>query len=221
MAEFVGDTPDMYEVGMRVCDSEGYRATVRYIGPVVAAKNKEEIWLGVEWDNHTRGKHDGSCVDDSGNLVRYFTCAFGAGSFVKIGKVIRGRSMLDALRDRYVDLDAPTVTLKDATMPDAFFLTSKGNKKGIEFVGEEKIRQRQQLSLLDKISLRFDNVSVVGNDLGPVISHVNEVDLQDNLLWKWNEVARIGQQIPGLKVLLLHNNRMEQMTSAVASSFPP
>lgn len=37
-------------MGARVCDSDGFKATVRYVGPVVAASNKEEIWLGVEWD---------------------------------------------------------------------------------------------------------------------------------------------------------------------------
>ena len=65
-------------VGCRVKDAEGYKATVRYIGPVAAAKNQEETWLGVEWDNQTRGKHDGSCVDSKGDLHRYFDCADGA-----------------------------------------------------------------------------------------------------------------------------------------------
>lgn len=131
----------MFHVGSRVRDSEGFRATVRYIGPVAAAKNKEEIWLGVEWDDKSRGKHDGSCVDDGGNLVRYFTCAYGAGSFVKQGKVSAGRTLIEALSDRYVTLDAPTITNdSDKALPDAFFVTSKGNQKSIEFVGEEKIR---------------------------------------------------------------------------------
>ncbi len=131
----------MFQVGSRVRDGEGFRATVRYIGPVAAAKNKEEIWLGVEWDDKSRGKHDGSCVDDKGDLVRYFTCAYGAGSFVKQAKVSAGRSLKDALSERYVTLDAPTITTEtDTALPDAFFITSKGNQKSIEFVGEEKIR---------------------------------------------------------------------------------
>jgi hypothetical protein len=108
---------------------------------VAAAKNKEEAWLGVEWDDKTRGKHDGSCVDDNGNLVRYFNCAYGAGSFVKQSKVSAGRSLRNALADRYVTLDAPTITNStDTSLPDAFVITSKGNQKSIEFVGEEKIR---------------------------------------------------------------------------------
>lgn len=126
-------------VGCRVIDSEGYRATVRYIGPVAGAKNQQEIWYGVEWDNASRGKHDGSCADPSGVLHKYFECAPGSGSFIKPAKVTYGRSFIEALRDRYVSLDAPSIS-EDAKLPNAFVSTSKGNQKSIEFVGEEKIR---------------------------------------------------------------------------------
>ena len=40
-------------------------ATIRFIGPVDSSKGE---WLGVEWDDPTRGKHDGSH-----NGKRYFT----------------------------------------------------------------------------------------------------------------------------------------------------
>jgi hypothetical protein len=49
-------------VGERVRDTDGYAATVRYIGPVASAKDQTAIYLGVEWDDATRGKHDGSAV---------------------------------------------------------------------------------------------------------------------------------------------------------------
>lgn len=130
---------NMFAVGNRVRDGDGFRATIRYIGPVAAAKNKEEVWLGVEWDDASRGKHDGSCLDGEGKLVRYFTCAYGAGSFIKPAKIVLGRSLVEALHDRYVTLDAPSIS-KDAALPEAYFTTSKGNQKSIEFVGEEKIR---------------------------------------------------------------------------------
>jgi hypothetical protein len=135
-------------VGCRVIDSEGYKATVRYIGPVAGAKNKEEIWFGVEWDNATRGKHDGSSADSSGVLHKYFECAPGSGSFIKPTKVTYGRSFLEALNDRYVRLDAPTIAEANAVLPNAFVTTSKGNQKSIEFVGEEKIRYEWIYSLI-------------------------------------------------------------------------
>jgi len=32
---------------------------VRYIGAVASAKDQAAVYLGVEWDDVTRGKHDG------------------------------------------------------------------------------------------------------------------------------------------------------------------
>ena len=56
---------DGFILGCRIRDvADGTRGTVKYIGPVAAAKNKSELWLGVEWDSTGRGKHDGSCLDE-------------------------------------------------------------------------------------------------------------------------------------------------------------
>ena len=46
----------------------GATCTVRYIGPVQHTKGS---WLGVEWDDSSRGKHDGSHGG-----VRYFDCTY-------------------------------------------------------------------------------------------------------------------------------------------------
>jgi hypothetical protein len=40
---------DGFSIGCRVRDVvDGTRGTVKYIGPVAAAKNKTEMWLGAE-----------------------------------------------------------------------------------------------------------------------------------------------------------------------------
>lgn len=44
----------------------GELCTARYVGAVQGTKGE---WLGVEWDDPTRGKHDGSHGG-----VRYFEC---------------------------------------------------------------------------------------------------------------------------------------------------
>lgn len=46
----------------------GAVGTVRYLGPV---HNTPGNWLGVEWDDPKRGKHDG--VKDG---KRYFSCRY-------------------------------------------------------------------------------------------------------------------------------------------------
>lgn len=128
-----------YKIGQRICDNENYKGTIRYIGSVITAKNSTDQWLGIEWDNPTRGKHDGSCVDSNNVTHRYFECAMGAGSFVKPNKITKGITFIQALHEKYVELDAPEIA-PDDILPNAFVATSKGHLKSIEFVGEKKIR---------------------------------------------------------------------------------
>ena len=51
--------------GRRISFS-GALCTVRYVGTIEGTKGD---WLGVEWDDPSRGKHDGSHGG-----VRYFEC---------------------------------------------------------------------------------------------------------------------------------------------------
>jgi len=44
----------------------GYRCTVRYVGHV---KGKEGDWLGIEWDDPSKGRHNGTH-----DGVKYFSC---------------------------------------------------------------------------------------------------------------------------------------------------
>lgn len=54
-------------IGQRL-SLKGHVCTVRYVGPV---QNKSGEWLGVEWDDPARGKHDGTF-----DGVKYFECKF-------------------------------------------------------------------------------------------------------------------------------------------------
>jgi hypothetical protein len=58
-------TLTMIEPGERI-SYLGQIATVRFVGTV---KGTSGTWLGVEWDDPTRGKHDGEK-----NGRQYFTC---------------------------------------------------------------------------------------------------------------------------------------------------
>jgi hypothetical protein len=55
----------VFYIGKRV-SYDGNRCTVRYVGPIIGAKGD---WLGVEWDDQSRGKHWG----EAGG-IRYFEC---------------------------------------------------------------------------------------------------------------------------------------------------
>jgi tubulin-specific chaperone E len=59
------DTSIFPSVGTRFALS-GYIGTIRYVGEVGGTCG---IWLGVEWDDPSRGKHDG--IKDG---KHYFSC---------------------------------------------------------------------------------------------------------------------------------------------------
>jgi tubulin-specific chaperone E len=52
-------------VGDRVYHNSNF-GTIRYVGPV---SRKNGTWFGIEWDDPTRGRGDGS-VDG----IQYFSC---------------------------------------------------------------------------------------------------------------------------------------------------
>jgi dynactin complex subunit len=61
---------------------EGHRGVVKYVGSVSDAK-PEDGWVGVEWDDPERGKHDGQAYGR-----RYFVTDPGRGSFVRPEKLV-------------------------------------------------------------------------------------------------------------------------------------
>ena len=192
MASFQECNSHLYELGQRISDTESYRGTVRYIGPVAAAKDPKETWLGIEWDKPNRGKHDGSCVDKQGIMHRYFTCVDGMGSFVKPAKITVGRSFLEVLKERYVEHDAPLVAPGNI-VPDAFVTTAKGTQKQIQFLGEEKLRKWQNIKEINKIAMRCESVGFCDDDVATVVGHFTEIDLQDNLIWQWIQIAKFSK----------------------------
>ena len=97
-------------------------------------------------------------------------------------------------------------------------VTSKGHQKSIEFVGEKKIRKWQQLSVVDKVAIRNENISTIGESIFQLAGHFKEIDLQDNLIYKWSEVANLTAQAPILTTLLLHGNKMQLLTADIYST---
>jgi dynactin complex subunit len=153
-------TTEAISVGDRVVIAK-QKATVRYVGPV---DGQEGIWVGVEWDDSSRGKHDGS----TGGR-RYFCCSTAptAGSFVRINKVIAGHSLVDALVLRYTNQLAEGQS-STADSQHAYVSTASNKKLWVELVGQEQVTARQsKLELLTSARLVGANVSSVVSNLHP------------------------------------------------------
>lgn len=94
-----------------------HAATIRYVGPV---EGQQGEWVGLEWDEASRGKHDGS---HSG--VRYFSCARGptAGSLVRLPKLLEGadlgQPLAAAIQARYKNANEDAIENDEAYVPTA------------------------------------------------------------------------------------------------------
>ncbi len=201
----------------RVRDADGFVATIRYIGTVASAKNSTEIYAGVEWDDVTRGKHDGSVIcRKTKNLVRHFSIQSGhqnatAGSFLRLNKVDTGVELDKKLiQSRYVDNDAPLVAPNNVLPYTA--RTSSGREKPIEFLGEMKVRKRQQMEDLEEISLRGMGISKISNssreEMKKTFGHVKDIDLAGNLFCDWSSFFEVMNIFTSLEQISLASNKI-------------
>ncbi|KAJ8002234.1 hypothetical protein DPEC_G00177780 [Dallia pectoralis] len=178
-------------LGRRVAH-DGERGTVRFVGSVPPTTG---LWLGVEWDNPGRGKHNGSHEG-----VYYFTCRHPkGGSFVRPKKVIFGVDYLTAVRQRY-EIEVQQVLEEECQI----------STKKVEMVGFEDVSKKQKVEKLTEVALRMGNVSSSGpaDQIRNTTPHVLLLDLSANLLCSWDDVAAIVDQMENLKELLLSYNRL-------------
>ncbi|KAI8914650.1 hypothetical protein EDD86DRAFT_199806 [Gorgonomyces haynaldii] len=184
-------------VGSRIV-IDGFPATVRYVGTL---KGKSGEFMGLEWDDPTRGKHSGVYQGES-----YFTTTVeGSGSFVPSGRSFStGKGLLDQLKRKYINTESDTTI-------------QWGNVK-VESKGWEKISKRvEQLDTLVEIGLSGQEISHRGcpeGELQRTLPLCEDIDLSRNLFENWQQVAEICAEMPKLRILRLSYNRlnMSQIT---------
>ncbi|EJD53136.1 RNI-like protein [Auricularia subglabra TFB-10046 SS5] len=177
--------------------------TVRWSGEVQGTKG---VWLGVEWDDPQRGKHDG--VKDG---VRYFHCSIpNAGSFIRETAALnRGRAFLEAFYDKY--LDEP---LLPAGGIEKVTLGSSNGVIEVEAVNLNKIRSKlSNFARLREVSLDGQAVAKAGRpeDLRDKFPSLRGLDLTRNLLPNWDEVIAIAASLPSLLSLSLNYNHLRPL----------
>lgn len=184
-------------VGSR-CFCEGCYGTVRFCGELQSAKGE---WLGVEWDDPSRGKHSGSHEG-----VQYFTCKVsGSGSFIRPKKASFGVTFLTAMKKRY----GHSLNVEEES--EMFVLSKDGSKvTPVEMVGTDQIAEKQgDFTQLKDASLRGMDISSAGPEgqIREIFQNLTHLDLSQNLLLpSWNVVATITNQLPCLHCLDLSEN---------------
>ncbi|XP_061129247.1 tubulin-specific chaperone E isoform X2 [Syngnathus typhle] len=185
-------------LGRRVSCGD-HRATVRFVGTVPPTAG---VWLGVEWDDPRRGKHDGRHQG-----VRYFTCRHPTGgSFVRPSVASFGVDFAAALRCHY------------ATHAGDEEISISG--RTLEWAD---VRERS-LESLPTVLLANCQVNGPGED-GQILRttpNVRWLDLSASLLRSWDDVAAIARQLRHLEALLLSFNRLSLPSDPAAhrQAFP-
>ncbi|GJJ13107.1 hypothetical protein Clacol_007357 [Clathrus columnatus] len=165
--------------------------TVRFVGEVGGSKG---TWIGVEWDDPKRGKHsgnkDGRQVPNSGSFIR-----------PNATTINYGQSFLQALSSKYIE----------SQMNDPIEKVTLGSSNGtieVEAVGLNKIRDK--LSRLDSLrEVSLDSELVAQTDDPSEITRIcPRLDISNNLLTSWTDVARITQGLPRLEILSLNQTRL-------------
>ena len=163
--------PEYASLGRRIETRDGARATVRYVGSV---DGQDGEWVGVEWDDPARGKHDGSH-----DGKRYFECKEtglepGAlpASFVRAHKIRPSVTFAAAIRAKYLDGKGEIAKVPktrgadadadaDAGDGEAYVQSSNGQKIEIELC-LKKDDPVAALAALDRVYLPDAAVATAG-----------------------------------------------------------
>jgi len=186
-----------WNVGDRL-ECDGHRGTILFIGEVPPTKG---TWYGVEWDDPSRGKHDGTHQGTA-----YFTTRkAGAGSFVRASKIGASRDFAQALTERYT-ADAGQAFADETLLRE---LQNEMNAPYLELVGLDKISRKQsKLNELRIAVLNQMRVSRSGENLYVMCPNIRELNLSGNLFHSWHPVADIARQLTHLHVLNISDNKL-------------
>ncbi|KAJ1034586.1 hypothetical protein NDA18_001442 [Ustilago nuda] len=206
-----------------------HRGTIGYRGAVPPSSGE---WLGVEWDDPARGKHDGISADGT----RYFHVRVaGSGSFIRptASKLSSGCCFLEALRNKYL----PPSTAVEVKQTDQQQYSRK-NIADIEIEAPNLDRIAKKVARLDRLREvglgGWQHSSIPDVDVGAVhdggyevarafgaaqefeegsirgtCPNIRWLDLSRSLLPEWEEISLIAGELEHLRTLLLHFNRLQ------------
>ncbi|CAK9804115.1 Tubulin-specific chaperone E [Anthophora quadrimaculata] len=202
-----------YEIDSRI-ECDGHQGTLRYVGPVGETKG---LWLGIDWDDPTRGKHNGTYEG-----VEYFKARHPtSGSFIRPGKAKFGISCPEAIKIRYGFINDELAGIDRDTLTS---LQKEINAPFLEVVGFSKVNRKQsKFDQLKIVWLREQCVSTAGKpgELRELCPNIEELDVSKNLINSWQIVADICCQLHCLIRLNVSENYLptEEITEKQRESF--
>jgi len=169
------------------------QATVRYLGSV---EGQDGEWVGLEWDDIGRGKHNG-CFKGK----RYFSCrnteAEACASFVRYSALIKqgvdgGIGLETAIVQRY----------KSPSVPEGESLHVVAAEKKME-----EISSRDGALIVAGFSnMNISSCGVSSKVVSGFMSNITSLDLSCTLLSSWKDVLGCVSTFQNLRVLNLSEN---------------
>lgn len=182
---------------------DGSLCTVRFHGTLNGTKG---AWLGVEWDDPARGKHNGKHQDQ-----QIFTCqsdAETAASFIRpTRKSNEERTVLEAIRHKY----SSSLSNESGGNLDVVVISGKV----AEEVGFEKIAHEQaqladlRIVLLDQLVVNgiatrcasSSSIIQAQKELCQTCPNIHEIDVGWSTIERWQDIADICAALPNLRIL--------------------
>jgi len=190
-------------VGQRVILDERHLGTVRFSGRV-EGQDPEQTWLGIEWDDPTRGKHSGQFKNGP---ILFQPLIPNSATFIKpSARLGTGRSFLKALKEKYLDQELLNPYSQ---------LPAASNIAETEENAMRKVALRfSRLDRLRLIGLEFSRINGAGNELEVVeldglLPSVETLNLSSNMFSDLDEVSTIARKLPQLRTLVLSSNRFQ------------
>ncbi|KAL6690385.1 hypothetical protein J3F84DRAFT_389169 [Trichoderma pleuroticola] len=198
---------ETHHIGQRI-SYDGAACTVRFVGGVAGTTGS---WLGVEWDDAARGKHDGSHKG-----TRYFTCKSKsptAASFIRPTRPADApQSFLAALNERYV-MDAPGA-VKGKSKIEIVISGKVAQEMGFDKIWQRQSRLREtKIVILDslRVAVARTEGDVTEEGIAATIAEtapkIVELDLSRNLFERFGPVLDICRDLKDLQKLSINGNR--------------
>jgi len=190
----------------------GYCGTIKYLGCLQHKKeNDSELWLGIEWDEETRGKHNGIVEN-----FNYFETKNNknSGSLIKISKVNFGLELEEALNFKYnfENQKNDMYAFMNNIVENERYIQANKKRIEIEFIGREKaIKKFSDYKAFPRIDLGYSylsNISSVKENLDTMFPRLQELNLTGSLLSKWTDFALIVLSLRRLESLNFSENKL-------------
>ena len=143
----------------RRIEVQNFFGTVKYFGPLQHVAPTDllpvQLWLGIEWDDPTRGKHNGTVEN-----FQYFTTLGNktSGSLVKVEKVNFGIDLLDGLLMKYFKEDPKILKnqlmegLVEAKILEKAIENKEINNQELKEINEKPIEINEKMNEITEIS---------------------------------------------------------------------